>query len=102
MLNFLKTLTVMVAFMFTPSIALAQAEPSCGYRDNIVAGLAEIYGEILFGAGWPSPSIVVEIWVNETTGTWTILRTNTSGIACIMVVGEAWISGLPPVVGDPA
>jgi len=83
--------------------ALAQVMP-CGARDTIVASLGEKYGETRRGGGLAGPTAIVEVYASEKTGTWTILRTNTKGLSCVMAVGEGWQMDANPVtaVGDPA
>jgi hypothetical protein len=76
----------------------------CGARDAIVTNLGEKYGETRRGGGLAGPTAVVEVYASEKTGTWTILRTGTNGLSCVMAVGEGWQSdaaALTPA-GDPA
>lgn len=90
----------LAAVLATP----AGAQMACGERDAIVAKLGKDYGEVRRGGGLAGAAAVFELWASETTGTWTILRTGTDGVSCVMAVGDGWqdeMVGLIPS-GDPA
>lgn len=86
-----------------PPAAEAQMLP-CGARDQIISSLGEKYGETRHGGGLAGSTAVVELYASEKTGSWTILRTDTRGLSCIVAVGEGWQIDSGPVtpVGDPA
>ncbi len=68
--------------------ALAQAP--CGYRDAIVADLAEKYQERLTSQGLTTDGDLLEIYVSP-AGKWTALVTPPgSPLACIIQVGTDW------------
>jgi hypothetical protein len=81
----------------------AQAQMACGTRDSVVAKLGDKYGEVRRGGGLAGPTVIFEIWASEATGTWTILKTTTNGLAFIMAVGVGWHddAGKAITVGDP-
>lgn len=92
-----------LAFLMFPVAAEGQPVP-CGARDAVVAQLGDKYGETRRGAGLSGPSAIFEIFASEQTGSWTLLRTGTNGLSCVIAVGEGWQSEPVPLtpVGDPA
>ena len=72
-----------------------QAQTACGSRDRIVERLAEKYGEQHRGSGLQDPSRLVEVWISQSTGTWTLLFTRADGLACIAASGSNWLD-YPP------
>ena len=44
---------------------------------------------------------VMEFFVSEKTGTWTVLLTNTKGISCIVAAGESFERSKPMAKLDP-
>lgn len=77
-----------------PVIALygppSAAQMACGPRADIVRQLEDRYGEARQGMGLGGPASIFEVWVNLETGTWTILKTYTNGVACIFAAGDGW------------
>lgn len=62
----------------------------CGDRETIVQRLESKYGEQRVGLGVGRENGVVEVYTSARTGTWTILMTFPTGLACLMAAGEAW------------
>ena len=87
----------------------ARAEPAqpprgdalCGERTRIVERLRAAYGETRRGYGLQRGSSVVEVYASDKTGSWTILTTSPSGIACLVAAGQNWAPETLPA-GDPA
>ncbi len=80
--------------------APAGAQGTCGDRNEMARRLVDQYGETLMGAGLGGPTLL-EVWANCETGTWTILKTYTTGTACVMAAGTNWHgAGCEP--GQPA
>jgi hypothetical protein len=73
---------IMVIILVVAAIAPVQAQPACGKRSEIVLELQKGFGERREGAG--------------VSGSWTILKTTTEGIKCLMAVGLNWRDD-PPV-----
>lgn len=84
-----------------PAQEAAPALSSCGPRAEIVAQLAQKWGERRVGAGLQNRGMVTEVFASPETGTWTILQTRPDGVACARAAGEAWMSETPPA-GDPS
>ena len=61
----------------------AAAEANCGPRDKVVTGLAEKYQENRRSMGLAGQSAVIELFVS-TTGSWTLMATDTKGVACLL------------------
>lgn len=77
----------------------AAAERSCAEHDKLAAVLAEKYAEhpvAMAISGKASEQNVLEIFVSQ-KGTWTALKTNKEGMACILGAGEGW-KALPPKI----
>ncbi len=81
----------------------AQAQMACGTRDSVITKLDENYGEVRRGGGLAGPTAIFEIWASEATGSWTILKTTSNGLTCIMAVGDGWQDDANEAIpaGDP-
>ena len=67
------------------------AEPgACTSRGEVVAKLAQRFGETLRSVGLQKKDGLVEIYASEKTGTWTILVTRPDGMSCLLAAGELW------------
>jgi len=70
---------------------LAQATaPPCGPTQEIYDSLAKYHEERIY-AGLNGQSFF-ETWANQSTGTWTILRTTPDGTSCIMAAGDNFLT----------
>ena len=69
----------------------------CAKRDDVVEKLGAKYGERLAGRGIVSSTMIFELYASNETGTWTLLRTDTTGISCVMMTGDVWESHDPTV-----
>ncbi len=99
---FILSIVVFAALMVAIGTQ-ARAQTACGKRADMVRVLDENYGEVRRGRGLAGPTAIIEIWVSEATGTWTILKTMPNGLTCVVAVGTAWhddASGLTPT-GNP-
>ena len=67
----------------------AAAASRCAPHDDIVKVLNKKYQETRHALAVVSATAVMEIFLSP-EGTWTMLVTNTQGIACITASGEAW------------
>ena len=71
-----------------------QAHVTCGDRTAMVKQLSEYYGETRKGAGLANSTTLFEIWTSDVTGSWTILKTHPSGVACTVATGKYWVDDL--------
>lgn len=73
-----------------PPVAEAQSTNKCGPRGPFVESLTQKYKEVSKGVGLSSATQVVEFWVSEETGTFSILVTYPNGMSCILAAGQNW------------
>lgn len=69
--------------------APAHAQSNCAPEDMVKKGLLEKYGESVRSIGLASAN-VMQLYVNEETGTWTVTLTNPQGISCLVSSGNAY------------
>ncbi len=88
---------ILSAIALTLSYAPVQAQQNCGHYEDIVTQLAQKYGESLQSLG-DSDGVLIQMFVNHGTGTWTILQTSSNGVSCIVAVGDKYIGKMS---GEP-
>ncbi len=79
----------LVAGSLLASPPSAVASPSCGARERIVKQLADGFNEKRSAMGLIAADVLLEIFVSP-AGTWTVVISNASGLACVVATGEAW------------
>lgn len=73
------------------ALQAAQAQPAnCAKHETVVERLASKYGEVRQSMGLAQNNGVVEVFASPESGTWTIIITLPSGIACLVAAGEAF------------
>lgn len=77
------------------------AQAGCGHHAAIVANLERVYGESRRGVGLAGPNTLFELWTDPKDGSWTIIRMNPGGWACVFAMGESWIDYGPVLPGAP-
>jgi hypothetical protein len=91
----------LVALSATPAVAQNQrVNMLCGARDTVVGELTGRYGEQVHGMGLAHQNRIVEVYVSEETGTWTITVTSADGTTCLMAAGEYFATMPPLIPGD--
>ena len=85
-----RWLTIPLALLVVLHGAPAAAQMACGSHASLIAQLDMKYGEVRLGWGLAGSSVIIEVWVSEETGTWTILEVYPSGIACVGATGDGW------------
>lgn len=87
---------MMIRHSFIPFVVLMTlyaipvgAKGVCGDRASMVEKLVNKYGESKRGGGMAG-ALLLEVWANCITGTWTVLKTYPRGTACVMAAGEDW------------
>ena len=95
---------ILVPAMIAASLGgSANAMPACADRDTVIASLSDKYSEHHLASGLQSASGLMELWVSEAEGTWTILLTQPDGRTCVMASGTHWLErNVMPVAGEPA
>lgn len=79
--------------------ALAQSPQHCAPRDQVVARLADKYGESRQAMGLGSNNAVMEVFANTEGGSWTVTVTMANGMTCLIASGQAYealAEALPP------
>ena len=66
----------------------AAAQSMCGDRDELMARLANQYGEVPQGSAPAGPATFYEILGSRETGTWTVLLSGNNGYSCIVSSGQ--------------
>ena len=87
-----------LAALLAGAITTASAAPQCGPRAKLVEALGQKYQENRQALGLAGPTALIELYVSE-KGTWTLLKTSTSGLACVLAAGESWHSAPQQVAG---
>ena len=91
-----RRVSILLAAFIALHGAPAAAQAVCDNRDAMVKKLTDRYGEVQMSRGLGG-DVVLEVWANCKTGTWTILKTYPKGRACLMAAGDGWQSkGCPP------
>jgi len=71
--------------------AFGQNLMHCLPHEAAVERLKNDYGEEPLGLGVaPQGTSVVALFLNQTTGTWTVLATRVNGISCVVASGNHW------------
>ena len=96
-----RTLVGIALIACTPH-AEAGETGACAARAEVVAKLAQRFGETLRSVGLQRTDGLVEIYASETTGTWTILVTRPDGMSCLLAAGELWEEEPKAVPGEEA
>lgn len=78
-------LGAVLALGFSP----ANAQTSCGPREQLVKLLADQYKEDPVGIGLAQPGSVLEVFASS-AGTWTMVMTMPDGKACLIAAGDNW------------
>ncbi|WP_375689072.1 hypothetical protein [Pseudooceanicola sp. LIPI14-2-Ac024] len=96
---------ILAACLVTASVTAAQAQGRpCAPRDNVIARLAERYGESRKSIGIGANNQVVEMFASDESGTWTITVTSPTGLTCLVASGQAYeaMADALPDTSDPA
>jgi hypothetical protein len=74
----------------------AAQNQNCAAHGDVVARLADGYGESRQSIALGANNTVVEVFASEETGTWTITVTTPGGPTCLVAAGQAY-----QAVNDP-
>lgn len=83
-----KALTTALAVLL--ALPAAAQQSNCGPRDFMVKALAEKYSESRQSIGLMDNGFMVEMYASEISGTWTILVTRPTGVACLVASGQSY------------
>lgn len=71
----------------------------CDDRDTMIAALKYRLGQVRYGNRMPNSVGMYELYVNPVSRTWTLVKTQIGGTACIVKNG---VGNVPPEAnGDP-
>ncbi len=90
-----------IALSAAPVAALANGHVICRHHHEIASFLSRMHGESVRGVGVIADRYIFQIWLNETTETWSITRTRTNKITCLLAAGQGWDFLPAPPLGDP-
>lgn len=91
----MKALALIAILAATPALA----NPACNTREEMQRVLTEHYGEHVVGQGINARGLLMQVWANEETGSWTITLTTPDGRSCLMN-GGAGFERLVTTQGD--
>ena len=72
-----------------PASALGQP-PICAERERLLDHLVTKFSETPTGRGLAANGMVFELIVAADGGSWSVVVTDTKGLACVIWWGEAW------------
>ena len=96
MIRLFTTIALLTALYSPPVVA----QQMCGIHTSMIVTLNMNYGEIRHGWGLSGSRVLVELWANDETGTWTILMVYPNGVACVRAVGKSWTVVRHEIAGD--
>jgi hypothetical protein len=97
--NLAAAYAVFAAAILGPAPAAAQS--LCGAREAVIDMLGARYGETVRSIGLAGRDRIVEVFASEETGSWTILVTNTDGVACLVASGQHYEQVVAGPEGEP-
>jgi hypothetical protein len=84
-----KFTAVLAAVTLFSSVGVASAAAPCGSHDAIAKSLTTKFKEARRIMGVVNARAVMEIFMSA-QGTWTVVVTDTNGLACIIAAGQDW------------
>ena len=100
MIKTLITTALLTLGAMLPSNA-QQAQSNCMSYAVLEASLSNEYGEHPFWEGMAANNqMIIQGWVNEESGTWTIVTVLLDGTACLSVYGSQYTFIDPPIPGE--
>ena len=85
----MRTLAIaaLVASFAMPAFAQSQ---NSGLREDVVTALTERFGESVQNRGISEGGLLVEMWGNVDSGSWTALVTTPDSVSCIVASGQGF------------
>lgn len=81
-------LTLAVGLAITGTASGGADQMACGPRSHILQLLDDRYGETRRQTGWVSGDGIVEIYVSDSSGSWTLTLTRPMGQTCLVASGH--------------
>ena len=93
----MKTIALAAMVALLPVSALTQARPAQAYSPGCAPTSKTVklltgdkYGEqVAFIGMQHGDKVIVKVWVNPETGSWTVTQSNTHGVTCIRGAGKS-------------
>lgn len=83
------------------STAPALAQPFCAETDQIERALSEDFKESAVWEGFnPTHGVIMQLWTNSETSTWTIVATGPDGETCVVAAGTHGMERSPALSGE--
>ncbi len=74
-----------------PRVAFAQIRDiHCDDRARLEDRLSNILGAERQSRGLRGPDAILEVWLQPSSGEWTMVQSYANGTACIVAMGEHW------------
>jgi ABC-type transport system involved in cytochrome c biogenesis permease subunit len=90
---------VIPLLLLMAAAAPAQAQVPCAMRDVLAQSLANRHGEVPVSRGLTAEGNLLEVFAS-TSGSWTVVITRPTNLACIHAVGHYWTAVPPPEAAD--
>lgn len=91
-----------LAVIFLADRATAQGNPNCGPTTRVNDVLANTYGESVVFEGLRPDGLVMRVFMNPVSGSWSIVADDPRGITCLLSSGDLSVTFAPTNPGDPA
>ncbi len=100
-MSFRTSLAIAASLMLGLAALTSSAEAAkvCGPRDKIITELGERFEENRKSLGLSGGAAVIELYVSL-EGSWTLVSTDTKGVACLIAAGQAWQDAPAVVTGQ--
>lgn len=89
-------LAALAAFLAVPALA----QPVCMAAAALEEVLGSRYGEHAVGMGLAGERVLVMLYVNPESGSFTVVTVGAGGSACILALGQDWSPIEPPAPGE--
>ena len=80
----------------------AYQQPVCGEYRELRTMLADRFGEEPASAGLAENGTILEVFASATAATWTLVKVEATGRACVFAVGRHWEQHSQAPDGKPA
>ncbi len=104
MLHKMLTIGLVAGAVLVPTSTLRAegGRQTCAAHEQVVATLTQKYGETRQSFGLTATNQLVEMFASRASGTWTIIVTDTNGVACLIAAGDSFDRIADQVPGAPA
>lgn len=82
-------LTILISSL-AGTVQARMADISCDDSARLTRTLETVLGAERRSMGLRDPETVLEVWVSQKSGDWTIVQNYSNGTSCIVAAGEHW------------